>query len=167
MGDASAQARYGEILAIGEFRALLIGQTQPRFGDQLARVALVLSVYSQTASAILTALAYALTLLPPLLTAPFLAGLADRHSRRAVRVVTDLLLGTANRRFAGPLDCAVHGGPPGGEQLGEFGSGVFSCAAGPDEMVLLGGGELRRLAPQPALGLGDLHAFAGSHPDQV
>ena len=37
----------------------------------------------------------------------------------------------------------------------------------PDEHRLLLGGELGLLAPQPALGAGDLHPFARAHPDQV
>jgi len=106
-GNAAVQARYGELLAIGEFRTLLIGQTQSRFGDQLARVALALLVYSQTASAVLTALVYALTLLPPLLTAPVLAGLADRYSRRTVMVVTDLLRGILVAIMAAPASPLV------------------------------------------------------------
>jgi len=58
---------------------------------QVARVAVTLLVFDRTDSAVLTALTYALTYLPPLLTAPLLAGLADRYSRRAVMVVVDLL----------------------------------------------------------------------------
>jgi len=44
----------------------------------------------QTSSPLLTALTYALTFLPPLVTAPLLVSLADRHPRRTVLVVTDL-----------------------------------------------------------------------------
>ena len=65
-------------------------QSQSRIGDQFARVALALAVFDRTASAALTALVYALTFLPPLLTASLLTGLADRYSRRDVMVVTDL-----------------------------------------------------------------------------
>jgi hypothetical protein len=36
-----------------------------------------------------------------------------------------------------------------------------------DEMGLLAGGELVRLAAQLAAGSGDGHAFAGAHPQQV
>lgn len=78
------------MLRIAEFRVLLAAQAQSRAGDQLARVAIALLVFRQTSSAALTTLVYALTFLPPLLTAPVLAGLADRYPRRTVMVVTDL-----------------------------------------------------------------------------
>jgi MFS family permease len=75
---------------VAEFRVLLLAQAQSRVGDQLARVALALLVYDRTSSAGLTTLVYALTYLPPLLSAPWLTGLADRYPRRTVMVVTDL-----------------------------------------------------------------------------
>jgi MFS family permease len=85
------RSRLRDVFAVAEFRALFMAQTQSRIGDQLARVALALLVFSRTSSAVLTALMYAMTYLPPLLTAPLLAGLADRHSRRTVMVVVDLV----------------------------------------------------------------------------
>jgi MFS family permease len=87
---AQRAARFRDVFAVAEFRALWIAQAQSRIGDQLARVALALLVFDQTSSAALTALVYALTLLPPLLTAPLLAGLADRYSRRTVMVSIEL-----------------------------------------------------------------------------
>ncbi len=51
-------------------------------------------------------------------------------------------------RLAGSLDGAVHGGPSDGEQLGEFGGGVFSGSVQPDKVCLPGSAELRLLAPQ-------------------
>lgn len=84
-------ATFREVFAVGEFRVLWIAQIQSRIGDQFARVALALLVFDRTSSAALTALVYALTLLPPLLTAPLLAGLADQYSRRTVMVVIELL----------------------------------------------------------------------------
>jgi predicted MFS family arabinose efflux permease len=84
------RARFREVLGIAEFRVLLVAQSQSRIGDQLARVALALLVYDQTSSAALTTLVYALTYLPPLLSAPWLTGLADRYPRRTVMVMTDV-----------------------------------------------------------------------------
>jgi hypothetical protein len=78
------------VLGVPEFRALWLSQVQSKLGDQLARVALALLVYDTTASAGLTGLTYAMTLLPPLVTASLLTGLADRHPRRTVLVSTDL-----------------------------------------------------------------------------
>jgi MFS family permease len=85
------RATFGDVLRVTEFRVLLLAQSQSRVGDQLARVALAVLVFSQTSSATLTALVYALTYLPPLLTAPLLSGLADRYPRRTVMVIVDLV----------------------------------------------------------------------------
>lgn len=84
-------ARFRDVLAVREFRFLWLAQAQSRVGDQISRVAVALLVFERTDSAALTALTYALTYLPPLITAPLLAGLADRYSRRAVMVAVDLL----------------------------------------------------------------------------
>lgn len=78
-------------LRVREFRYLWAAELWSVLGDQLARVALALLVYSQTSSAGLTALTYALTFLPAVLGGMFLSGLADRFPRRAVMVVTDLV----------------------------------------------------------------------------
>ncbi|MET0134566.1 MAG: MFS transporter [Kibdelosporangium sp.] len=72
-----------------EFRALWIAETGSSFGDQLARVALALLVFSRTSSALLTALTYALTFLPAVIGGLLLSGLADRYPRRRVIIVTD------------------------------------------------------------------------------
>jgi len=86
-GDTPATFR--EVLAVGEFRALWIAQMQSRFGDQMARVAIAVLVFERTDSPLLTALTYALTFLPPLVSAPLLAGLADRYPRRTVFVAAE------------------------------------------------------------------------------
>jgi len=84
-------ASYAEVFASGEFRALFAAQLMSVAGDQLARVALSVLVYDRTGSAGLTALTYALTFLPDLLGGPLLSGFADRHPRRRVMIVSDLL----------------------------------------------------------------------------
>ncbi len=86
-----AQATYGEVIAIGEFRALWLGQGMSLLGDQLAQVALAVLVYNRTHSALATAAVYALTYLPPIVGGPLLAGLADRYPRRRVMLACDLL----------------------------------------------------------------------------
>ncbi|GII96284.1 MFS transporter [Sinosporangium siamense] len=86
-----SQATYGEVIAIGEFRALWFGQGMSLLGDQLAQVALAILVYNRTQSALATAAVYALTYLPPILGGPLLAGLADRYPRRRVMLVCDLV----------------------------------------------------------------------------
>jgi predicted MFS family arabinose efflux permease len=75
---------------VGEFRILWLAHAQSRLGDQLARVAVAVLVFARTSSALLTALTYALTFLPPLVSAPLLSGLADRYPRRTLLVTVDL-----------------------------------------------------------------------------
>ena len=55
-------------------------------GDQFAQVAIAILVYGRTHSAFLTALAYALTYLPPIAGGPLLSGLADLFPRRHDRL---------------------------------------------------------------------------------
>ncbi|MDP9864524.1 MULTISPECIES: MFS transporter [Streptosporangium] len=88
---AERQATYGEVIAVREFRALWLGQALSLLGDQLSRVALSVLVFERTQSPLATASVYALTYLPPIIGGPLLAGLADRHSRRRVMIVCDLL----------------------------------------------------------------------------
>lgn len=88
--EEGQRATYREVFAIGEFQALFAGQLLSIVGDQFARVALSVLVFNRTGSPGLTALTYALTLLPDLASGPLLAGLADRYPRRMVMIVTDV-----------------------------------------------------------------------------
>ncbi|MGP4026069.1 MFS transporter [Actinomadura sp. 3N407] len=85
------QATYREVFAVGEFRALWLAQALSFVGDQLAQVALAVLVYDHTRSALLTAVVYALTYIPPIVGGPVLSGLADLFPRRTVMVVCDVL----------------------------------------------------------------------------
>jgi MFS family permease len=60
-------------------------------GDQFAQVAIAILVYGRTHSPFLTALAYALTYLPPIAGGPLLSGLADLFPRRRVMIACDVL----------------------------------------------------------------------------
>jgi MFS family permease len=60
-------------------------------GDQFAQVAIAILVYHQTHSPFLTAFAYALTLLPPIIGGPFLSGLADIIPRKQVMIACDVI----------------------------------------------------------------------------
>ncbi|HEX9336091.1 MAG TPA: MFS transporter [Pseudonocardiaceae bacterium] len=93
MGDAERvpSARFRDVLADGEFRALFAAQLVSVAGDQLARVALSVLVYDRTRSPGWTATTYALTFLPDLVGGPLLSGIADRRPRRTVMVTADLL----------------------------------------------------------------------------
>jgi len=86
-----ARSSYREVFGIGEFRALWSAQVLSYTGDQFAQVAIAILVYGRTHSAFLTALAYALTYLPPIAGGPLLSGLADLFPRRRVMIVCDVL----------------------------------------------------------------------------
>ena len=85
------RSSYREVFAIGEFRALWTAQVLSYVGDQFAQVAIAILVYRLTRSAFLTALAYALTYLPPIAGGPLLSGLADLFPRRRVMIACDVL----------------------------------------------------------------------------
>jgi MFS family permease len=87
---AEKQASYREVFAIREFRGLWFAQILSYAGDQFAQVAIAILVYSRTGSPLLTALAYALTYLPPIAGGPLLSGLADLFPRRRVMIVCDV-----------------------------------------------------------------------------
>lgn len=99
------QATYREVFAVKEFRALWLAYGLSCVGDQFAQVALAVMVYVDTGSALLTAVTYALTYLPPIIGGPLLSGLADLFPRRTVMVVCDLLR-------AGLLAVMALGDPP-------------------------------------------------------
>lgn len=79
------------VLRIREFRAVWLADLLSVMGDQLARVALAVLVYGRTGSATWAAVTYALTFLPAIVGGVLLSGLADRHPRREVLVVCDLV----------------------------------------------------------------------------
>ena len=85
------QASYREVFAVREFRALWAAQVLSYAGDQFAQVAIAILVYDRTGSAFLTALAYALTYLPPIIGGPLLSGLADLFPRRRIMISCDLI----------------------------------------------------------------------------
>ena len=89
-GGALARVTFRDVFAIQEYRALWCAQLLSLLGDQLALVALTWLVYERSGSALLTAGAYAVSLLPWVIGGPLLSGLADRYPRREVMVVSDL-----------------------------------------------------------------------------
>lgn len=76
---------------VGEFRAMWAAEALSQAGDQLARVALSVLVFSTTGSAALAALTLGLSYTPALLGSALLSGLADRFPRREVMVGCDLV----------------------------------------------------------------------------
>ena len=88
---ASGRVTFADVLRIREFRVLWMADAQSAIGDQIARVALSVLVFERTASALLTALAYALTFAPAILGGVLLSGLADRLPRRRVMIGCDVI----------------------------------------------------------------------------
>jgi MFS family permease len=89
-GTASSRATFAQVFAVAEFRALWLAMLLSVTGDQLARVAMTVLVYDRTRSPFLTALTYAMTLLPWLVGGVGLSGLADRLPRRQVMIACDV-----------------------------------------------------------------------------
>jgi MFS family permease len=81
---------YTDVLRVAEFRAIWIADVQSLVGDQIARVALTVLVFTRTGSAVLTGITYALTYLPSVVGGAFLSPLADRYRRRTVMIWCDL-----------------------------------------------------------------------------
>jgi len=81
----------GQALRVPEFRALWAAEIVSVGGDQLARVGLSVMVFGRTGSAAWAAATYAMTFLPALVGGVLLGRLADRHPRRRVMLVCDLL----------------------------------------------------------------------------
>jgi MFS family permease len=89
-GRAESAVSLRELFGVAEFRPLFSAYVASVAGDQLARIALTVLVFSRTGSAALTGLTYALTVLPVLVGGPLLSGLADRWPRRPLMVGCDL-----------------------------------------------------------------------------
>ena len=86
----ASRATFGEVFALGEFRALWLAQILSVTGDQLARVALTLLVFGRTHSPLLAAVTFAASVVPAFVGGVTLSGLADRLPRRQVMIVCDL-----------------------------------------------------------------------------
>ena len=85
------RATFRDVFAVREFRALWFSEVLSVAGDRLALVALTLLTFYHTRSPLLTAIVYAAGYLPWVIGGLFLAGVADRRSRRAVMVVCDVV----------------------------------------------------------------------------
>jgi MFS family permease len=91
-GRADERQRAGvrDVLAVREFRALVLAQIASEAGDQIARVALALIVLADTGSALLAAATFAVSFLPTFLGAALLGPLADRFSRKTLMLLADV-----------------------------------------------------------------------------
>src|SRR6266571_3727266 len=82
--------RYRDVLAIPEFRALFGASLLSQLGDQLARVAVAVLVFTQTRSTLLAATTFGLSYGTWVLCGPLLSVVPDRFPRRAVMVGCDV-----------------------------------------------------------------------------
>ncbi|MFH8988471.1 MFS transporter [Streptomyces sp. NPDC017940] len=82
---------YRRVFAVPEFRAVFAAHALSLLGVVVSEIALTVLVYDLTGSPLLSALAFALGLLPYLVGGTLFAGVADRFAPRRVLVVCDLL----------------------------------------------------------------------------
>lgn len=90
-GQRERTATFGEVFAVGEFRALFVGDIISSVGDMLARVAVTFLVWQQTGNVLLTVAAFAISYAPYLIGAPVLSALAERYPYRRTMITCDLL----------------------------------------------------------------------------
>ena len=84
---------YREVLAVREFRGLLLSRGLSTVGDQIARIAVALLVLERSGSAFAASATYACSYLTWLLGGPLLSALPDRYPRRRVIVLSDVARG--------------------------------------------------------------------------
>ncbi|WP_079086592.1 MFS transporter [Streptomyces silvensis] len=82
---------YRRVFAVPEFRAVFAAHALSLLGVVVSEIALTVLVYDLTGSPLLSALAFALGMLPYLVGGTLFAGVADRFAPRRVLVVCDLL----------------------------------------------------------------------------
>ncbi|WP_067497052.1 MFS transporter [Actinoplanes sp. TFC3] len=81
---------YRDVLAVREFRALYVSLIINWLGDYLARAAIIVLVYEQSRSVMLSAASFAISYLPWIVGGPVLAALAERYPYRRVLILSDL-----------------------------------------------------------------------------
>jgi len=84
------RVRYLDVLANGEFRAVLAAHVLTMVGGVTAQAALSILIYQRTRSPLLSALTFAFAFLPYLLGGTLLSSVADRFPSRRVLVACDL-----------------------------------------------------------------------------
>ncbi|MFI6651511.1 MFS transporter [Streptomyces sp. NPDC050529] len=82
---------YGAVFAVREFRAVFAAHLLSLLGVVVSELALTVLVYDLTASPLLSALTFALGMLPYLVGGTLFAGIADRYPARRVLVTCDLI----------------------------------------------------------------------------
>lgn len=91
-GDAGSGAGgYRRVFRVPEFRVVFVAHALSLLGVVVSEIALTVLVYDLTGSPLLSALAFALGMLPYLVGGTLFAGIADRYPPRRVLVTCDLL----------------------------------------------------------------------------
>ncbi|MFD9858352.1 MFS transporter [Streptomyces alboflavus] len=90
-GGGEARDGYGRVFAVREFRVVFVAHALSLLGVVVSEIALTVLVYDLTGSPLLSALAFALGMLPYLVGGTLFAGVADRYPPRRVLVVCDLV----------------------------------------------------------------------------
>ncbi|WP_225882181.1 MFS transporter [Streptomyces aureocirculatus] len=94
---------YRRVFAVPEFRAVFAAHAMSLLGVVVSEIALTVLVYDLTGSPLLSALAFALGMLPYLVGGTLFAGVADRFAPRRVLVVCDLLCAGCAALMALPM----------------------------------------------------------------
>ncbi|WP_434093005.1 MFS transporter [Streptomyces lasiicapitis] len=90
-GDGEAAGGYRRVFGVPEFRVVFVAHAMSLLGVVVSEIALTVLVYELTGSPLLSALAFALGMLPYLVGGTLFAGVADRYPPRRVLVSCDLL----------------------------------------------------------------------------
>lgn len=171
-------AGYRAVFAVREFRAVFAAHLLSMLGTVVCEIALSVLVYRLTGSPLLSALAFALGLLPYVVGGTLLSSVADRFPARRVLVGCDLLCASATAGMVAPgtpvavllvLRCVVAAIAPVfsgtraatlGDILGEgdlfvLGRSVIRLVAQSAQLVgfAVGGLLMAAVAPRSVLGL--------------
>ncbi|MFJ9416294.1 MFS transporter [Streptomyces sp. NPDC101227] len=95
-------AGYRAVFAVPEFRAVFAAHLLSSLGVVVCEIALSLLVFDLTESPLLSALTFALGLLPYVVGGTLLSAVADRYPARAVLVVCDVLCALAAAGMVAP-----------------------------------------------------------------
>ncbi|WP_031089782.1 MFS transporter [Streptomyces sp. NRRL WC-3549] len=90
-GGTPASGGYRAVFAVREFRAVFAAHLLSLLGVTVSELALTVLVYDLTGSPLLSALTFALGLLPYIVGGTLFAGVADRYPARRVLVTCDLV----------------------------------------------------------------------------
>ncbi|MHA2031010.1 MAG: MFS transporter, partial [Candidatus Kariarchaeaceae archaeon] len=82
---------FSDVFRNKDFTKLLAGQFFSNFGDGVLRISLLLYVFSFTGSIFLTTLILSIQIIPWIIVGPIAGVMADRISRKAIMIFSDLL----------------------------------------------------------------------------